>query len=112
MKATYILKKELVQFMLSELVTKYNTSFQSLIDVLIDKNIKIRNKNSIGFKSNGNVFIHSTIKDQFKSAFSIMELRKSDKISELHPSLHEEVQQIHQMHLSSKIEEARCLYFS
>lgn len=111
MKATYIVKMEVTQFMLDNLVGRFHTAFQQVVDEVLEENIKLQNKSAIGFKYNGTVHIHSSVKEQFKTAFALMELRQHPKIFALHPSLHEKMEATTKTQINQGIELARCKSF-
>lgn len=111
MRASYVTKMKVIQFMLDTLVGRFHTAFQQVVDEVLEENIKLQNKSAIGFKYNGTVHIHSSVKEQFKTAFALMELRQHPKIYALHPSLHEKMEVTAKTQINQGIELARCKSF-
>lgn len=111
MKLNYILKVQIRDYMVDTLVGRYHQTFTDIIDKLVEENVNLLNKGAIGFRYNGSVYIHSNVKNQFKTAQALLDLRKHPKVFNLHPDLTDTMSESFKLELNKKMEEARCKSF-
>lgn len=111
MRANFMIKRSLVDVITYSLVGKYSKDKDLLIDALIEENSKLYQRNLIGFKYKGTAYVHSTVKEKLKTAFSLLKIRDDPAITELHVDLIIRMDAIVKANQNAKIDQMRCEAF-